>query len=208
MVELNYIDAIKQRVAAAEDGTLFIGSDFGDIASDDAVRKTLSRLVGAGELERPLRGIFRKPGFNAFLSEPTVAGPDEIAHAIARKFGWSIAPAGDTALNMLGMDTQVPTVFHYVSDGPYRAYEYGPFVLDFAHTANKEISSLTEASSTVVQALKARGKDNVSNADLRRIAERLDERQLKNLLDETKTTTVWIRETVKRIPSKKEIAHA
>ena len=208
MVESNCIDAIKQRVAEAEDGALFIGSDFADIASDDSVRKALSRLVGAGELERPLRGIFRKPGFNAFLSEPTAAGPDEIAHAIARKFGWSIAPAGDTALNMLGMDTQVPAVFHYVSDGPYRTYEYGPFVLSFAHTANKEVSALTETSSTVVQALKARGKGNVSDADLRHIASRLDEAQLKNLLDETRTTTVWIRETVKRISPEKEIAHA
>lgn len=208
MNDVSYTTLIEKRIEDAERGALFVSSDFADIAPDDAVRKTLSRLVASDVLERPLRGIFRKPGFNEFLNEPTVSSPDQIAQALARKFNWSIAPAGDTALNMLGLDTQVPSVQRYVSDGPYRTYTYGPFTLSFLHTANKEVSALSPTTSLVIQALKARGKDALSEADLDLIASKFDETQIEQILEEAKTTTVWIREALKRLPSLKEKRHA
>jgi hypothetical protein len=33
---------------------------------------------------------------------------DQVAQAFARKFNWRIQPSGDTALNLLGLSTQVP----------------------------------------------------------------------------------------------------
>lgn len=199
---------IETRVAEAPEGAIFIASDFSDLASDDAIRQTLARLTASGELERPIRGVYRKPRFIAFLSEASVAPPDEIANAIARKFNWSIAPSGDTALNTLGLDTQVPAVYQYVSDGPYRSYEYGPFVIEFKHTANREISTFSATTAIVVQALKAKGKGNVTEKDLRRIVSKLNENQIECLQSESKNTTVWIRETIKRIYSLKENGNA
>ena len=35
---------------------------------------------------------------------------DQAAQARARKFNWRIQPAGDTALNLLGLSTQVPAL--------------------------------------------------------------------------------------------------
>ena len=122
--------AIVEMVSEAKPGAVFVPSDFAEAGSADAVRKALSRMVEAGELERPMRGLYRKPRRSAFLDKAVPASPDEIAEALARKFEWRIAPYGDTALNRLGVDSQVPSVVRYVSDGPYRTYQYGPYTIE------------------------------------------------------------------------------
>ena len=45
-----------------------------------------------------------------------------MAKAIARNYNWTIAPTGDAALNLLGISTQVPSKWEYVSSGPYKEY--------------------------------------------------------------------------------------
>lgn len=109
---------INEIVREAKPGAIFVPSDFAEAGAADAVRKALSRMVESGELERPMRGLYRKPRRSAFLDKPVPASPNEIAEALARKFEWCIAPYGDTALNQLGVDPQVPSIVRYVSDGP------------------------------------------------------------------------------------------
>lgn len=188
---------ITDLIARADEGSIFIPSDFADFGTDDAVRKTLSRLVKSGKLERPIRGVYRKPRLNSFLGRPTIASPDDVARALARKFEWHIAPYGDTALNRLGLDTQVPAITRYVSDGPYRMYEYGPYSIEFRHTANRDLSRLSPTTATVVQALKALGKDGITPDKLDAITSKLDKSQIDALIEETGNSTVWIRDAVR-----------
>ena len=187
--------AIVEMVSEAKPGAVFVPSDFAEAGSADAVRKALSRMVEAGELERPMRGLYRKPRRSAFLDKAVPASPDEIAEALARKFEWRIAPYGDTALNRLGVDSQVPSVVRYVSDGPYRTYQYGPYTIEFRHTA------------TVVQALKALGKDGVTEDALDIISSRLDDSQMERLASETRNSTSWVREAVRDMQRRK-VQHA
>lgn len=191
--------AIMELVSEAEPGEVFVPGDFAEAGSADAVRKALSRMVEAGKLERPIRGIYRKPRRSTFLDKAVPASPDEIAEAIARKFEWRIAPYGDTALNRLGMDTQVPSVVRYVSDGPYRTYQYGPYTIEFRHTANRDLSRLNPVAATVVQALKALGKDGVTGDVLDIISSRLDDSQMERLVSETRNSTLWVRDAVREM---------
>lgn len=46
--------------------------------------------------------------------------------AIARKYNWTIAPSGNTALNLLGLSTQVPSKWKYVSYG----FSFGNIVIE------------------------------------------------------------------------------
>ena len=116
---------IEQRIAAAPAGTAFITSDFLDLAEIPAINKALSRLTESKTIRRVIRGVYDRPQFSELLQE--FAAPDmaQTAKAIARNFGWTIVPCGDTALNLLGLSTQVPAVWQYVSDGPYREYTIG-----------------------------------------------------------------------------------
>ena len=77
---------INEIVREAKPGAIFVPSDFAEAGAADAVRKALSRMVESGELERPMRGLYRKPRRSAFLDKPVPASPNEIAEALARKF--------------------------------------------------------------------------------------------------------------------------
>lgn len=188
---------INEIVREAKPGAIFVPSDFAEAGAADAVRKALSRMVESGELERPMRGLYRKPRRSAFLDKPVPASPNEIAEALARKFEWRIAPYGDTALNQLGVDPQVPSIVRYVSDGPYRTYQYGPYTIEFRHSANRDLSSLSPVAATVVQALKALGKDRLTEEALDAISSRLDDSQLEKLASEARNTTSWVRDAIK-----------
>lgn len=65
-----------------------------------------------------MRGVYYYPRYSELIQEYETPSPNKVTEAIARKFNWTIAPCGDTALNMLGLATQVPAKWSYISDGP------------------------------------------------------------------------------------------
>jgi predicted transcriptional regulator of viral defense system len=115
-----YLTKIEIKIKESNNGETFVCSDFSDIADNQAIRKALSRLEKEGTIRRILHGIYEYPEYNEFLGEYVAPSPDKVAHALARNYGWTIVPCGDTALNLLGLSTQVPAVWSYVSDGTIR----------------------------------------------------------------------------------------
>ena len=121
------------------------------------------------------------------------------ASAMARANKWIVAPAGDAALNTLGLDTQVPARHVYVSSGPYKTYSYGPYTIELRHRANRDLLSCSPITRIVVQALKALGKDNVDSETVSTLAHSLSSEDAETLLRESKGITSWVAETAKRI---------
>lgn len=116
----NYMQEIKNRILSSEDGSVFSTSDFADIADTNTVRSALYRLVKDNILRRIINGIYEKPKYSKLLDEYVAADPTAVAQALARSYHWTIAPCGNTALNLLGLSTQVTAVWSYISDGPYK----------------------------------------------------------------------------------------
>ena len=56
-----YAKLIQERIFNAEDGTIFINSDFADITDADTIRRNLNRQIEKGNLRRVLNGINEKP---------------------------------------------------------------------------------------------------------------------------------------------------
>ena len=119
-----FMKSIRDRVLASADGSVFTSSDFADIADTGTIRQSLNRLVQEKILRRILRGVFEKPKYSKLLGEYVAVSPDAVAQALARSYHWTIAPCGDTALNLLGLSDQVTAVWSYISDGPYKTYEW------------------------------------------------------------------------------------
>lgn len=190
---------IEHRILGDLPGTMFITSDFTDIASSDTANRALLRLEKGGIIRKIMRGIYEKPKYSEFLEENIAPSPDKVANAIARKCGWRIVPNGDTALNMLGLSTQVPAVWMYVSDGPYKEYEFDGITLKFKHTANKEISNTSYKTALVIQALKAIGKERVTSGIIQKISKLLTEKEKQNMINEAQYTTAWIYDVIKEI---------
>jgi hypothetical protein len=118
---------ILARIYGKGRGYVFTPKDFLDLANHATVRQSLTRFVDAGITRRLLRGVYDYPAFSEFLKAPASPDPDAIARAIARTHGWTLQPAGETALNILGLSTQVPAQWQYFSDGPSKKYEWsGP----------------------------------------------------------------------------------
>ena len=158
IVDNGYTKRIRERVLSLEDGTVFVMSDFADIADTSTIRQSLSRLVQSGTLRRILKGVYEKPKYSKLLDEYVAADPEAVANALARSYHWTIAPCGNTALNLLGLSTQVTAVWSYISDGPYKTYEWNSTKLEFKHRTNKEITGLSYMTSLVIQALKTLGR--------------------------------------------------
>jgi hypothetical protein len=194
------LEQVKNRIKDAKDGSVFIPSDFFDIAEAVKINMCLDRLEETGELQREMRGIYVKPRYSALLNKNVPPRSDDIAKAMARNYGWTIVPCGDTALNMLGLSTQVPAVWLYVSDGPYKTYEADGMTLKFKHTDNKnEIINISYKTALVVQALKALGKSNVTDKELRSISKLLTENVMAQMLVEAKRVTAWVYELMRKI---------
>ena len=182
-----------------ENGTIFVVVDFSDISHSSRVGVVLTRLESEGLIRRIMRGVYEKPLYNNFLGEYVAASPNKIAEALARNFGWTIVPCGDIALNLLGLSTQVPASWIYVSDEPYKEYTYGNITINFKRTTNKEISKLSYKTALVVQALKALGKENVDDTILEKLKITLTSTEKKAMLTEAKAATSWIYEYIKQI---------
>ena len=196
----NYLEQIKKRIDTTEPGTVFIPSDFFDIAEAVKVNMCLNRLTENGELNRVMRGVFAKPRYSNLLNTNVPPRSDDIAKAIARNYGWTVVPCSDTALNMLGLSTQVPTVLLYVSDGPYKTYEADGITLKFKHTDNKnEITAVSYQTALVIQALKALGKENITDKEIRKLSKILSQSEKQKMLAESQRITEWVYGYIKKI---------
>ena len=195
----NYLQATKKRVEAAKTGSVFVASDFADITETKRISEYLARLSADNTVKCVMRGVYYKPEYSKLLDEYVAPYPDAVAHALARNYGWTIFPCGDTALNLLGLSTQVPAVWSYVSDGAYREYTYEKVTLQFKRTAKKELSNMSPKSALIVQALKTCGKEGITPDVISRLRHvtTLEEREA--LLAETQYVTSWIYETIKEI---------
>lgn len=194
-----YSRQIQERIGVAAGGTVFVGSDFADIADTETIRRNLNRLAQAGTLRRILKGVYEKPEYSEMLKEYVAADPDAVAKALARSYHWTIAPCGNTALNLLGLSTQVTAVWSYISDGPYKTYEWNSTKLEFKHRTNKEITGLSYMTILVIQALKTLGKTNVTSRTVQALKARLDEGDKAAMLREAAESTDWVYNIIRQI---------
>lgn len=191
--------AVETRIHSYGPGKAFTAADFSDIASQRNAGNILGRMHARGVISRAMRGVYYLPEHSELLDVDVPVSTDQVAHAIARANKWVICPAGDTALNSLGLDTQVPAKLSYVSSGPYKSYEYEPYTIEFKHRANRDLLGCSETTCAVIQALKALGKDNISSPIIETLARNLSEEQVGTLVKESAGLTSWVTETAKKI---------
>ena len=193
MANQTIYNCILERIRVAEPESVFVSTDYVDLANVNTVRQCLSRMEQTGELQRIMRGVYYRPVFSQLLGEYEAPSPHHVAQALARKFNWSIAPSGATALNLLGLSTQVPAKWSYISDN------VGKLELEFKHRSNREISGLSYKSAMVIQALRALGKENVDDTTIKKLQRLLTDHEKQALLQEAQQAVAWIYNLIKKI---------
>lgn len=190
---------ILSRIYGHGKGWAFFAKDFSAEFESANIDKALSTLAKEGKIRRICRGMYDCPKYSDLLGQELSPDHDQVAQAFARKFNWRILPSGDTALNLLGLSTQIPGKFIYLSDGPNRKYSILSYQLEFKKTVLKEIGFKQRESGLIVQALKALGKERITSDVIEKIRKQISPAKYGKVLQETKTVTGWVYDAMKQI---------
>ncbi len=190
---------VLRRIYRKQRGWAFSAIDFASLGTRTALDVTLHRLVKRGTIRRISRGVYEYPRYSERLKTVMAPEMDQVANAIARKFGWRIQPSGAMALNLIGLSTQVPSQYVYLSDGPNRTVRIAGRLLEFRHSVLKESSFKLRESSLVVQALRSLGRDRITPRVIAVIRRWLDPEKRARVLEDTHAVTGWVYANIRKI---------
>lgn len=199
----DYQSKVLDMIQNKTEGTLFIHSDFFEIADATSIRQILKRLSDEGKLVRVLDGMYTRLEYSNILKKYVYPSTIDVAQTLARKFNWNIYPSKHTALNIVGFSTQISNTYEFLSDGPYRKYIYLNNEISFKKSANKKIKINSDALINLIIALDAYGKDRIKDNEMKIISKYIENNQLtEELLDQNKTIPEWMYLVIKNILKK------
>ena len=158
----------------------------------------MRRLDEREEIKKIARGYYYKPSYLPIINEYSRPDIESYAKAIARNMNWRIFPSGNTALNAFGLSTQVPANYSYISSGRTITYSLNANTISFTHRTSRE-TDLSYITGTLIQALKALGSVNISDEIINKISKRLSNKDKEIILKESKMTSIWIYDVIKKI---------
>ena len=170
------------------------------LAGRDALDKAFSRLTSKSAIRRIGRGLYDVPRYSHLLKTTLSPDANQIAQAVARKFGWRIIPTGAQAANMLNLSTQIPMRVEYQSDGPTKDMTFGNRTIYFKRTAPKKLAA-SELGGLLINALNYLGKKNVTQEIIAKLRVRFDIKQKRQLLKDARFGSDWVFEVIQQICS-------
>ena len=182
-------------------GWVFSQIDFADLGGRSTIDWSLSRLEKRGTIRRLLRGIYYYPQESTLLKEQLPVEIPRVAQALARKFKWKIEPSGETALNILGISTQIPSKYVYITNGRSKIYQIQKRELQFKKGMLKETNFKYHESAILVQALRAYGKENLTTENLIKFRNAINSLKYAQILKDTRSVTGWVYQAIQKICS-------
>lgn len=198
---MSVIESIRKTISKSIDGTLFFNNSFPEY-DEEYVRHVLSDLCAQGTLERIAFGIYLKPTRSRFgVVYPPVS---DIVKAIAVRDKAKILPTGNTAMNQLGLSEQVPMNLEYITSGSAREIKLGKRTIKLRRSVPKNFEYKGELIPVLVLAMKAIGKENLTNEHLGIIRKLIEENpEEKTWQSDLQLAPAWIRKTLSNL--RKEI---
>jgi Family of unknown function (DUF6088) len=172
-------------------GSILFVDDFLDFGNSESIKKALFRLKEKGLLIRVAHGIYLYPKRDKDLGV-LYPSAEEIAIAIAKRDRARIIPTGVQALNKLGLSTQIPLKFVFLTDGAARSLKIGNRTITFKKTSPKNLMVKGEISGLVIQALKSIGRDKIEDDVLTRLFTILKKEKKENILHDARLVPAWI----------------
>lgn len=192
-------ESIERRLQKHGRGYAFTRKDLLDLASSGTLGRILARMAEDGTVRRLDRGLFDYPRTNEKLGGQLSPDIDQLAHAMARKFRWTIVPQGASAANRLGLSQQVPAQYAYLSDGPTRRIKIGNRTIQFQHARPKDLRVNSVKSATVVQALRHLGREAIDQRVIEHLRCALSPADRRQLIEDTRYGTDWIHAVAKQL---------
>lgn len=193
--------SIKKKVNETIAPAIFFISDFSEFGYE-YVRKILSNMVEKGELMRLANGIYVKPKLTKFGAlQPS---PEVIIKAIASHDSARILPAGATAENMLGLSTQVPMNYVFLTDGSARVIQLGNTTIKLKRAVPKIFAIENNILAILCLAMKSIGENNINKEQMGIISKIvIEEHNKQGFSEDVLRMPLWIQKTIKDIITKK-----
>lgn len=193
-------ESIKRVIEKFPRGSIFFPEEFYAMESSDTVRSALVRLCEDGTIIRLGQGIYCYPSIDEKwglgVLYPSV---DEIAGAIAKRDHCLIAPTGASALNALGLSTQLPANVVYYTNGSPRRINIGNGrgILFKRSSEMKRFSFQNGLMQLIVAALREIGNGKVSEDEKKKLQERLAEVSLSDFNHDVALAPAWVQKLLK-----------
>ena len=186
---------LRQRIEAMPEDCILFRSDFPEYHTE-FVGSVLSELTTEGILVKIAHGIYTKPRKSKFrVVLPSV---DKVEQAIATRDNAEILPSGMTALNALGLSTQVPMNYTYLTTGSERTVNLSNRKVVLKRGVPKNFCYGTRLISLLVQALKALKKENVGDSELKVIRQLMSkEIDKETLVKDVDMMPAWMKRIIK-----------
>lgn len=195
---------ILDKIYARGKGWVFSPNDFKAWFKSWEINNSLEDLTNEGKIRRISRGLYDYPLFSRILDKFVAPDMEQAARALARKFAWRIQPSGETALNYLGLSTQIPGRYLYLSDGPNRKYEILGQTIEFKHNIFREAAISDNNAILVIQALKAVGENNITPDFLNNLKNKFPAEVWAKIKKNSFKATGWVYAIISDIADMKE----
>lgn len=182
-------------------GFAFTVKDFVHLGARGAVDWAIGSLLDAGHIRRIRRGLYDYPRHDDRLGGALSPDLDQVAQALARRFGVRIQPHGAWAANVLGLSTQVPAKVTYLTDGKTRSFDVGKQTIDFKHVEPGKLPSRGDLLGLIASALRSLGPAGVDAAVLAQLRSLLADRDPQRLVQDAKFLETWILDIIKEVAS-------
>lgn len=192
---------MKDQILGAEENSLFFRSDFPQYHTE-SVGRVLSALTDEGVLVRLSPGIYVKPRMSRF--GPVMPSVEKVVEEIAVRDKVQVLPAGAAALNALGLSTQVPVSYCFLTMGSARTLMIGNKKVTLKRGVPRNFAYRTRLIALLVQALRTLGEKNVGEqelAQIRRLVSQEPDRVA--LVSDVLMMQEWMKRIVKPMIKKK-----
>lgn len=198
MSKESYIEeskTLKSRIKALPDDSVLFRSDYPEYHSE-FVGSTLAELSESGVLFKMAQGIYVKPRKSRFgLVLPSI---EKIVQAIAMRDNAEVLPTGTTALNALGLSTQVPMNYSYLTSGSERTIKLANRQVVLKRGVPKNFCYKTRLIALLTQALRALKQENVGDSELQIIRELIaKETDKESLAKDVDAMPGWMKRIIK-----------
>lgn len=195
-------DRIMKRIRGKGRGWVFTPRHFLDFGTRGAVDMALSRLVRSNGIRRIGRGLYDYPRMHDTLGALS-PDPAALANALAIQTGDKLGPSGAAAANQLGLSTQVPARASFATTGKTRVKKAAGRSLTLRHSRAPVLEQGSDTANAVLQALAQLGRKEVDGDVIKRLALRIDDTALKQLLQARPAMPGWMGDVILKI----EAAH-
>ncbi|OQY31408.1 MAG: hypothetical protein B6241_14010 [Spirochaetaceae bacterium 4572_59] len=109
-------------------------------AARDTITHALKKEMDNNRIIHIRKGLYAKPELSRFGSIPV--SPEKVVSAMAREFRANISPSGASALNALGLTTQLPMSVSYISTKRISSFSYssGEVKIRYSQAFEKAVS--------------------------------------------------------------------